>query len=429
MLDLEKIEKSLKNCPCGREHKINIRTLEIGENITEDIGSILRDSGFVGKISIVWDKNTKKAAEGVDESVRSAGLTPVYTEFDDLRLADMASAERVENDISREGSACVLSVGTGSLNDICRITAAKLGIPFAIYATAPSMDGFASVMAPITINGFKRTYPAKAPEVIAADTRVLAKSPAVLKAAGLGDLLGKYTAHADWEISTLTTGEYYCGAIAKLTRDAVDRAVALTRQNDTSSAEYGGALMEALVLSGLAMLLSGCTRPASGAEHHLAHFWEMKYALEGREQVYHGKKVGIATGIVADIYNELAEVSSVREVRREIDTETLSRVFGSLWNEAVKENVPNPLDSVKPGMVEDNWDNIRNSLRKVPKGDEIRALIRKAGGEATCAEAGIPSELERQGMLYGRYARFRITMMRLLDRIDYVPEYNSSYGE
>ena len=57
----------------------------------------------------------------------------------------------------------------------------------------------------------------------------------------------------------------------------------------------------------------------------------------------------------------------------------------------------------------------------MPSGDEIRALIRRTGGAATCAEAGIPTELEEQGLRYGRYARFRMTMMRLLDILEENP--------
>lgn len=421
MLDLKKITESLRDCPCGRKHEINIRALEIGFGNTPDTGRILRDAGFDGALHVVADQNTLAAAAGIADALRTARFRTTLTLFDDLQLADIEGVERIRRDIARCGAKAVLSVGTGSLNDICRLAAAQLDMPFAIYATAPSMDGFASVMAPITQNGFKRTFPAKAPEVIIADSAVLAKSPAVLKAAGLGDLLGKYTAHADWEVAACLTGEYYCEKIASLTRAAVDDAAELARRSDAESPEFSASLMEALVLSGLAMLLSGCTRPASGAEHHIAHFWEMQYALLGRPQVFHGKKVGIAAGLVADVYNRLAQLDTVHEMRRPIDWTRLSTVYGALWNECRAENTPNPVDAIPAGAVEKNWETLRAALARVPKGDEIRALIRRTGGAATCAEADIPAYLEDQGLRYGRYARFRMTMMRLLDIIEENP--------
>lgn len=421
MLDLKKITDSLRDCPCGKKHEIHIRALEIGYQNTPDTGRILREAGFGRHLHMVADRNTLAAAAGITDALNEAGFRTTLTLFDDLQLADMAGVARVQDDLRRSGAQALLSVGTGSLNDICRFSAAKLEMPFAIYATAPSMDGFASVMAPITENGFKRTFPAKAPEVIIADSAVLAKSPAVLKAAGLGDLLGKYTAHADWEISACLTGEYYCGRIAALTRSAVDEAADLARRSDSESPEFAASLMEALVLSGLAMLLTGCTRPASGAEHHIAHFWEMQYALMGRPQVFHGKKVGIAAGLVADVYNRLAQLDCVHEMRRPIDWVRLADVYGPLLAECRKENTPNPVDAIPQGAVEQHWDTLRAALAKAPSGDEIRALIRRTGGAATCAEAGIPTELEEQGLRYGRYARFRMTMMRLLDILEENP--------
>lgn len=418
MLDIAAINKSLENCPCGRRHRIDFRALEIDRGVTENAGRILRDAGFPAKLHAVYDANTIRAASGVLEALKSAGFEISETAYENLLCADSAGVERVSGEAAAAGAEGLISIGTGSLNDICRLTAAKNGMPFAIMATAPSMDGFASVMAPITANGFKRTFPAKCPEVIMADTRVLAESPGELKAAGLGDLLGKYTAHADWEAAAATTGEYYCGGIAALTRAAVDRAAELTRSGDTRSEQYGGALMDALVLSGLAMLLSGCTRPASGAEHHISHFWEMKYLLAGAQPLFHGKKVGIAAAMVADVYRELAKLPQVRERRRPIDEAELAGVFGPMWGEARSENVPNPLDKVPDGALEENWPAVRRALLRVPTGDEIRALLRAAGGEATCAEAGISPELEAEGIKYGKYVRFRITVMRLRDMMD-----------
>ena len=421
MLDLKKLTESLRGCPCGRKHEINIRALEIAFGNTADTGRILRDANFDSALHVVADHHTLSAAEGILDALRAAGFRTTLTLFENLQLADMNGVDRVRRDMARCGAKAVLSVGTGSLNDICRYAAAQLDTPFAIYATAPSMDGFASVMAPITQNGFKRTFPAKAPEVIVADTAVLSKSPAVLKAAGLGDLLGKYTAHADWEISACLTGEYYCDQIAALTRTAVDDAAELARHGDVNSPDFSASLMEALVLSGLAMLLSGCTRPASGAEHHIAHFWEMQYAMQGRPQVFHGKKVGIAAGLVADVYNRLARLDAVHEMRRPIDWARLSTVYGALWNECRVENTPNPVDVIAKGAVERHWETLRAALARVPDGEEIRSLIRRTGGAATCVEADIPTYLEDEGLRYGRYARFRLTMMRLLDIIEENP--------
>ncbi len=61
------------------------------------------------------------------------------------------------------------------------------------------MDGFASYSSPIVKNGFKSSYPAKSPEVIIGDTKILAAAPPELKSAGFGDMVAKYVALIDWQ--------------------------------------------------------------------------------------------------------------------------------------------------------------------------------------------------------------------------------------
>jgi glycerol-1-phosphate dehydrogenase [NAD(P)+] len=125
-----------------------------------------------------------------------------------MDLCDSLALSRIEEE-SRNASS-ILAVGAGSINALCKLAADRAGKPYAIFATAPSMDGFASASASVYENGFKLTFGALPPRMILADTEVLAAAPAYLKAAGFGDLLGKYTALADWRISHLVTGEYYC---------------------------------------------------------------------------------------------------------------------------------------------------------------------------------------------------------------------------
>ena len=121
----------------------------------------------------------------------------------------------------------MLAVGTGSVHDPCRLANARHNVPLCLFATAPSMDGFASYSAPIVNGNFKITYPAKCPEVIIGDTKILADAPAELKSAGFGDMISKYIALIDWQVSNLLTGESYCERVAALTRRATDQIFAM----------------------------------------------------------------------------------------------------------------------------------------------------------------------------------------------------------
>ena len=121
----------------------------------------------------------------------------------------------------------LVAAGSGSINDICRFVSFRMGLPYYIFGTAPSMDGFASNVAAMTTNQMKITYPAQTPERIFLDPDILADAPAVLIQAGFGDILGKFTCLAEWKISSLVTDEYYCPEIASLTAKARDQSVSL----------------------------------------------------------------------------------------------------------------------------------------------------------------------------------------------------------
>ena len=53
----------------------------------------------------------------------------------------------------------LLAVGSGTLNDVTKYVSARTGIPYVIAATAPSMDGYASTVAPTILDGFKPPCP------------------------------------------------------------------------------------------------------------------------------------------------------------------------------------------------------------------------------------------------------------------------------
>ena len=245
-MDIKAILKSLENCPCGREHTVNIKAVEIGRGLKEKTGQILICNGFPKKILIVADKNTLSAADGILDILSDSGFSFKLHLYDDLRTAHQDDVDKViELSVDVDG---VLSIGTGSLNDICRRACLLCDKEFAIFATAPSMDGFASDSAPITKNNFKVSYPARQPSVIIGDTDILAAAPTELKASGYGDMLAKYVGIADWKIAQLTTGEYYCENVANVTRSAVRKIVDLTdkvTENDPEAAGYDGNRHEA----------------------------------------------------------------------------------------------------------------------------------------------------------------------------------------
>ena len=410
MFDLGKIKKDFENCECGFKHETALKDVVIGSGVTANTGEILKRNGFKENLLLVADKNTLKAADGVLTALKDFRVQLKI--YENLREATVEQAKVVTELL--ENNDGVISVGTGSLNDICRKASKDAEKPLCIFATAASMDGFASYGAPLTDGNFKATYDAKSPEVIIADTKILAKAPSELKSAGFGDMVGKYVGLIDWQVSALITGEYCCEKVAKLTREATDKIMALADKITLDDEESAQAVFEALLLTGIGMSFVKNSRPASGTEHIVSHFWECKKLLDGKLSDFHGKKVGVATLLIMKQYEELYKKTSVKAHKEVVDWEDVYAHYGKLKDEVIKLNTPDTItDGVNPQDVEKNWDKIRKIIASVPTYEQILDAMKRAGCATTAAEIGVSEELKEEGLKYHPYMRRRMSLRRI----------------
>lgn len=415
MINLKELAKQFENCPCGRKHELTTKEVVVGSGIVKDTGEILKRNGFKKKLLLVGDKNTLRASEGVEKALD--GFEIQYRIYDNLREATIEQVN-VLKELLEENDG-VISVGTGSLNDICRKAAADTDKPLCIFATAASMDGFASYGAPLTDGNFKATYDAKMPEVIIADTKILARAPKELKSAGFGDMIGKYVGLIDWQVSALISGEYYCEKVANLTREATDRIMSLADRITADDEESAAAVFEALLLTGIGMAFTKTSRPASGTEHILSHFWECKKLLEGKLSDFHGKKVGVATLIIMEKYSKLLQKEKVVAHKEVVDWEDVYKNYGELKDEVIKLNTPDTItDGINPEDLEKNWDKIRDIIRSVPSYEQIKNAMERAEAVTTVEQIEVSEELKEQGLKYHPYMRRRLSLYRLANMID-----------
>lgn len=410
MLDFKKLIASFETCDCGVEHRCEIGDIRIGSGLVHQVGTILKENHFPTKILLVADRNTLKAADGILESL--AGFEVQTYIYDTLRVATMDDVRLVESYFDRVDG--VLAVGTGSIHDPSRMACARQHKPLCLFGTAPSMDGFASYSAPIVDGNFKTTHPAKCPDVIIADTKILADAPVELKSAGFGDMVSKYIALIDWQVSHLLTGEHYCQRVADLTREAVDRLMSMADKITLPDEEAAGAVFESLLMTGIAMAFTQTSRPGSGTEHIMAHYWECMELLEGKTPNYHGEDVGVATLIMLQYYNELAERETVTAHREENDWEEIYRVYGPLAEDVRKLNTPDTItDPIDPTEVERLWPEIVKIVRSVPTYEECRKAMKLAGCKTTIEEIGKSREFVEQSFRYHPYMRRRLSLRRV----------------
>ena len=413
---LKVIEEIKGDCACGMHHDTAIRDIRIGSGLVHQVGEILRENDFPKKLLLVADKDTLAAADGILDSL--VGFEVKQHVFDSLRVAMIEHVELLESLVAGQEIG-VLSVGTGSVNDPCRLAAARQNKPLCIFATAPSMDGFASYGSPIVANGFKLTYPAKSPEVIIGDTAILARAPARLKSAGFGDMVAKYVGLIDWKISRILTGEYYCDKVAELTRSAVDELMDMADKVTVEDEYVAGKIFEALLKTGVAMSFTRNSRPASGSEHIVIHLLECVELTRGIIPDFHGEDIGVATLEVLGLYRKLAEYPAIHAHRETVDWETVYDFYGAMRPEVEKLNFPeNIVDAVSPRKLEDSWQEIRRAIESVPDVETCRRAMAKAGCRLTVADIGKDPVLFRDCVRYSPYMRKRLTLLRLSGMID-----------
>jgi len=396
-------------------HDAPLRRVEIGSGITPLTGRYLDEEGFGKRLLLVADETTLRVSAGVTDSLEAAGFELKKLVYKDMKYA---TAECVEEITALCGDVDgIISVGSGSLNDICRVPAARLGLPLCIFATAPSMDGFASGTSPILRNNYKETWQAEQPVLIIGDTKILAAAPVELKAAGLGDMIAKYIAITDWKISSILTGEIFCENIAQMTLDAVDKCVSLADKIPTDDEDAAGAVMEALILSGLAMRFAGCSRPASGAEHMMSHYLEDYKCLRGIWPEFHGKKVGVTSLIAARLYKKVAtELATAKVSEDPFDREALLSRFDPQFREDIgKLNTAPITDIVSPRAIDENRAGMIAAIDKyIPDPDFLKLRLKAAGGAVSIEEIHCPAGLMYNSLELHSYMRHRIFLTRLL---------------
>ncbi len=276
---------------------------EVGEE-----GNFPRFLQSVGgkRVLVVTDENTLPISSKIAGALQRNGSVVLPLSFPEREpVADERTVEAARK--AGENADYLLAVGAGTLNDVCKRAGFLLGKPSGVFATAPSMDGFASGVTPLIEKGFKITRNAQVAKDILIDYSVLCAAPRMMIGAGVGDILAKYCCLADWRISGDLTGEPYNAEAANLMYEAVkacDGSLPALLRGERSGVEQ---LMNALLISGYAMVIAGNSRPASGAEHHMSHFLEMDFLARGKPIPLHGVKVGLGTAVSLWLYHHLKD--------------------------------------------------------------------------------------------------------------------------
>ncbi len=418
-------------CSCGKVHRCSLRYFRAGPGVVSCLPEALKDRGRK-KPMVVMDPNTEKAAGEKVRAVLDAAGIP-HTDF-----VFPASEGKMEPDEYAMGSltmaldpSCdvILAVGSGVINDCCKVMAHACGKPSMVVCTAPSMDGYCSNSASMIQNHIKVSLYNGCPEAIIADTDILATAPDIMLQAGLGDMLAKYVSVCEWRISHIIYDDPYCEEIAGMVRACLQRIVDHADGLMKREPEALQAVLEGLVISGISMAFAEISRPASGLEHYFSHIWEMQALQRGVPSDLHGIQVGVGTLLVLWIYEHMLNMDKIdvakaenamKSFSREKWEATMAEIFGPITpsilaiEEKVGKNRPETQQRHLKRIV-DNWDEIRRIIKEeLPPRDQIYALMSRCGMPLTPKDLNLTREDTLQALKGSREIRDKYLTSSLL---------------
>lgn len=417
-------------CDCGRKHETGLKFLRIGSGVVENVPQALR---FLGrkKPFLVADANTWQAAGKRVAMILETNGIP-YEKY-----VFPAQRGHIEPDESAVGSLTMhfdptcdiaLAVGSGVINDCCRVLAYATGIGHMVVGTAPSMDGYASNSSSMIVERIKTSLYACCPQAIIADIDIMKEAPMRMLWAGLGDVLAKYNSLCEWRISHIATNEYYCENVARLVRQSVRKVTANAAGLVKREPIAVQAVVEGLILSGVAMDFAKISRPASGMEHYFSHMWEMEALRNGGHADLHGICVGVGLCLTLPLYDKLrkrgADPVQAREAFEAFDStaweQQMREIFGPTAEDviALERKVGKNTRAVHEKRLQNllaHWNQVLQAMdEELPDVQELLQMMRDTGMPTTPQELGLDQGAVHRAYLGTREIRDKYLLSSML---------------
>ena len=378
-IDFSELLKPVR-CGCGKIHTCAIRHIEIGSGAIRKLEPLTE--GY-RHILLVADENTYAVCGKQVKQALGDRLEQVFVyQREGILVPDETAAGEMEQHLT-ERTDLIVGVGSGVIQDLCKYVSFMHKLPYYIVATAPSMDGYASVGAAMIWNNMKVTFNCHTPQVLIGDVDILKDAPMEMIRAGYGDILGKYSCLNDWKLSYIVNGEYFCQYVHDLMMDMVVKTQDLGEQLQNREPAAIETLMEALAGAGVAMAMVGNSRPASGSEHHMSHYFEITGLVHNTPYLMHGIDVVCSAVCTQQLREALLQHQNV-PARRVFDREEWEREINRIYGAAAP-GVIGLQDKLgwyrqnRYAVYADKWDAIREVLAQTPSAETMEQYINSVG--------------------------------------------------
>ena len=415
------------DCTCGQRHELPIERCIIGKDAAWDLARFAK-ARCGHRCLVVSDENTLEAAEGrVHEALHNIGIN-----IDDMTYGShpFEACQEQADVVASAGrnAAFYVAIGAGTLCDLAKDAASKQKKPLLLYPTAASMNGYTSAIVALKVNGLKRTLPCRPALGVFADPAVVATAPQRMAAAGVADFLSKCSSAADWRAAHLLRGGYYCDRPREFNDGIQERLFQQADAIGQGEPEGIRLVLEALLLSGFGMVIAGSSAPASGGEHLISHYLDMKHALYETGQDLHGAQVGVATIHTLGLWEKVLALDPAgldtealfdrQATESEIETNIIDDWGTQVGKEVLGQWREKRLDRAAFVREIDVFKSMLPRLREEARRElqpaaTVAACIRTCGGPTTPEQLSVSTEEYHKGVARARYLRNRFTILDL----------------
>jgi glycerol-1-phosphate dehydrogenase [NAD(P)+] len=408
------------------------KIFEMGPGVSAMAPEVFQELFPGKKAKVIADINTWPAlGEKVYELFTAAGIpTEKFIIEEEEFHAEWKYVELVDREL--DGDFIALSVGSGVINDLCKLCAHHHNQQYLALPTAASVDGYSSFGASISYQNAKQTFSCPAPVAIIADIDVIAAAPKEMTAAGYADLAAKVPAGAEWMIADLMGTEPIIPDAWHVLQDVLDEM--LSNPDGVANAEPQAVadLFEGLTLSGFAMQAAQSSRPASCCEHLFSHILDMThFRFQGKLQS-HGFQVAIGTLAMCAAFDTFLSYDLTK-----LDVDKCVHAWPTLEQEQKRAlelfrdfPVPelgyteitkkyNPAEVVRDQLtkVKKCWPEFRRKLRdQVYPFKKMHALFKAAGAPYDPSMIGVDRKMMKDMFPKVQLMRFRFNLLDLAKR-------------
>ncbi|MYH59676.1 MAG: sn-glycerol-1-phosphate dehydrogenase [Boseongicola sp. SB0675_bin_26] len=410
--------------------------VRIGQGLLSDVGVVARKVTSSPKALVVADaRGFDAAGPAVVAALRDEGFSAdtLILPADPLPVASVGEAEPIRATLAADAGIFPVSVGSGVINDCVKYAAFRTDRRYMAVATAASMDGYTSAGASLARDGFKVTIPTRAPVAMIADLDVITAAPPEMNAWGYGDLAGKVPAGGDWILAETMGAEPIDELAWSLVQE--DLAVWLEGPEGIASGDKDAIarLFTGLTAVGFAMEAHGSSRPASGAEHQIAHLWEMQGLEHNGRKVPHGAAVAVGCVASLALFDWILEqdfdgfdVPATLDAAPGLDAREaeLARAIHEPRTAAMArielraKHVERDIHEIRLNRLRSNWRAVRKRLEtQLVRREDMVSKLRRAGAPVSAAEIGVSPRHLLETLRAAAFIRRRYTIFDFLHDI------------